>query len=159
MSSRSTSHASINRNDEPLLPFNTGYDKPSFSRFRPRDLLSRNVIKRVLILAVAGLVLLSIALYSKKPVSVYDVATHHLGQSESPGDGDESEATEETDEANDKGDDASENPDNAIVVVVPGDDEENDQGDDEDSLSPEDIEAKNQYQDDLKKMPWLKFKQ
>lgn len=157
MSSRSTSHASVNRNDEPLLPFGSGYDKPSFSRFRPRDLLSRNVIKRVLMLAVAGIVLLSIAFYSKKPVSVYDVATHHLGQSESPGDGDASEATGGTAEANDKGDDVSK-PDNAIVVVVPGDDEDTDQGD-EGSTSPEDIEAKNQYQDDLKKMPWLRFKQ
>ncbi|KAL6866041.1 hypothetical protein ACO1O0_002141 [Amphichorda felina] len=156
MSSRSTSHASVNRNDEPLLPFGSGYDKPSFSRFRPRDLLSRNVIKRVLMLAVAGIVLLSIAFYSKKPVSVYDVATHHLGQSESPGDGDASEATGGTAEANDKGDDVSK-PDNAIVVVVPGDDEDTDQGD-EGSTSPEDIEAKNQYQDDLKKMPWLRFK-
>lgn len=213
MSSRSSSHAS-NRNDEPLLPFGAsglGFDKPSL-QMRIRSVLSRNLVRRVLLWVVASLVLVSIILYSKTPVSLYDVATtHHQGQSESPGEGhpvgdqvepespghanvespgdddkpDESEKTEpseapeqpeqsqaaqepqepqdpQPDQADDKDDDETSEPDKqgAVVVEVPGDEEEDHQDDDDgNSLSPEDKEAKKQYQEDLKRNPWLKFKQ
>lgn len=168
MSSRSSSHASLTRNDEPLLPLSFASDhKPSI---RVRALLRRHcTFKRVLIWAVSSLALVAVILYSTKDVSIYDVASHHLGKPESSSDGHQSPATESSQDAqnaDDKGDAAPEedNPD-PIVVVAPGEgddmmaDEEEEDDEDEDSLSAEDLEAKKQYQDDLKRMPWLRFKQ
>ncbi|KAG9251990.1 uncharacterized protein F5Z01DRAFT_243753 [Emericellopsis atlantica] len=149
ISSRSSSHASMNRNDDPLLPFGTSgtkFDKPSM-KMRVRSVLSRNIVRRVLIWAVASILLVSIVLYSKKPVSLYDVATHHQGDAKSPGDGDKSAAAG-----------VGNTNSNSLNVVVSEDDADSDLGDDGEPLSPEDKEAKKQYQDDLKKMPWLRFK-
>lgn len=202
MSSRSSSHAS-NRNDESLLPFGAagpGFDKPSL-QLRVRSVLSRNLVRRVLLWVVASLVLVSFILYSKTPVSLYDVATtHHQGQSESPGEGhpvgdhgesesvgdakvespsdgvkpDETETTEapeepeqsqepqepQPDQANDEGHDDTSELTEGGLVEGPGDEEEDHQNnDDGDSLRPEDQSAKKQYQEDLKRNPWLKFNQ
>lgn len=162
MSSRSSSHASSNRNDEPLLPFGHesikhgfgyGFEKKPSLKYRVRSIFSRGLVKRLMIWTVVSLVLASIALYSTKRVSHYDVATHHTypGHSESTGYGKKKPHKAKGKDGGALGD-SSQNP--GVVVPVEDDDTDN-----KVSLTAEELEAKKQYQDDVKRMPWLKFKQ
>lgn len=72
------------------------------------------------------------------------------------------EPQSQPDQAGDEGDDGLSELDKqgGLVLEVPGDEEEDQSKDDDgDSLGPEDQEAKKQYQEDIKRNPWLKFKQ
>lgn len=164
----------MNKKDEPLLPFSNGFEK---SPVRLLSLLSHCLYRRVLIWTVTSLLLVSIVLYSAHDVNVYNVEAQPLGKDASSPDADAAAGTvTEAGDSNNKQEAISDEvvPE-AIVVVIPGDKEkdegqgqESEEEDNEAEHHQNEVEQQEQdkeeedrkhFEEDLKKMPWLAFKQ
>jgi hypothetical protein len=150
MSSRSSSRASDTRNDVPLLPLQSTSEK--VPPFKFRSYFSRFIYRRVFVWAVASLIAASIVLYSTRDSSVIGATTNHLGH-DKPVPSAEHDQPEET-SGGALESDAPPAPED--IVVVP-EAETNDAA--EEALTSEDRAAKKKYEEDLKNMPWMRFKQ
>ncbi|KAI9172386.1 hypothetical protein HJFPF1_01888 [Paramyrothecium foliicola] len=71
MSSRSSSAASLNRRQDPLLPYS---NIPEKAQFRARSILGHSLYRRVLIWSCVSLLFVGFALFHRRDRAAYDVA-------------------------------------------------------------------------------------
>lgn len=148
LSSRASSTGPESRNSDPLLPYS---EKPQAKRVpRIRTLLTHCLYKRVIVWAITSIVLATLILSHSKDVSVADVVEYAKSRTSSV-------SSENNDEDLDE-------PifDDSIVVVVndwaqkPG----SRPSSDADLLDEEeDLQQLEDFENEIKSKPWLRFKQ
>ncbi|KAK5987449.1 hypothetical protein PT974_11576 [Cladobotryum mycophilum] len=160
LSSRSSSHSSSTRNHEPLLPYSENVtDKPFI---RARSLLGSCLYRRVLIWTVLSLAVVSVFLFKAGDASADVVSTRLSATKPAPTLGTPTPQT--TNNGN------TEEEDGGTVLVIVSPESQKNKGKEtkenektastgiEDELSAEaDEEQRKKTEEDLKKMPWLRF--